>query len=125
MAGIEVVPVRGGDLAVVDGFGRRRIFETDEVRVGETRIRAGARSPWHHHGRRTLYGYVISGELTLEFGPDGTERVIVSAGEFVRILPGVVHRDVNMADLEAVIANVVIGPGPATVDVEGPVSSTP
>jgi quercetin dioxygenase-like cupin family protein len=120
---IDVVPLLAGEMATVDGFGRRRAFETDDVRVGETRIRPGAVSPWHHHGKRTLYGYVVAGELTLEFGPGGADRAVVSAGGFVRILPGVVHRDVNAARVETVIVNVVIGEGPATVDVAGPESA--
>lgn len=120
MSSIEVVALAGGGAPPSGAFGRRRIFETEDVRVGETRIGPAGISPWHHHGRRTLYGYVVSGMLTLEFGPRGAELVRVSAGEFFRIPPGLVHRDVNNAPVEAVITNVVIGEGPATIDVSGP-----
>jgi len=120
MAAIEVVPRLGGDSPGVGVFGRRQVFEAEEVRVGETRIGPEGISPWHHHGARTLYGYVASGTLTLEYGPRGGELVRVSQGEFFRIPRGLVHRDVNRAPVEAVITNVIIGEGPATIDVSGP-----
>jgi len=80
----------------------------------------GAASPWHHHGRRTLYGFVVTGELVLEFGPGGTRRVRPVAGQFFRIPPGLVHRDVNPARGATLVVNVILGEGPATTDVDGP-----
>lgn len=101
-------------------FGRRKIFETENVRIGQTRVGPGAASAWHHHGKRTLYGYIVSGQLTVEFGPGGSESVRASAGEFLRIPPGLVHRDVNSTSVSAIVVNVTIGEGPATIDVSGP-----
>ncbi|MGA8664717.1 MAG: cupin domain-containing protein [Thermoplasmata archaeon] len=80
----------------------------------------GARSPWHHHGTRTLYGYAVAGALTFEYGPGGHEQIRVVAGEFFRIPPGLVHRDVNPGRVEAVLVNVIHGEGLTTIDVEGP-----
>ncbi|HLM70316.1 MAG TPA: cupin domain-containing protein [Thermoplasmata archaeon] len=117
---IEVVSTGAPGPVGSGGFGRQKAFETDTVRVGETTIAAGASSPWHHHGSRTLYGFVVSGQLTLEFGPRGAESVRVSAGDFVRIPPGLVHRDVNATGSETVIVNALIGPGPPTIDVQVP-----
>jgi len=102
------------------GFGRQPAFETETVRFGETHVGAGSTSPWHHHGRRTLYGFVVAGELILEFGPHGGEQVRASAGDFFRIPAGLVHRDVNPTRSETVVVNLMIGDGPATIDVGGP-----
>jgi quercetin dioxygenase-like cupin family protein len=122
MSTIEVIPVPPEGTPLVHGFGRRRAFETESVRVGESRIGPGASSAWHHHGMRNLYGYVVSGALSLEFGRGGSERVWVPAGAFVHIPPGLVHRDVNDTGSETVIVNVVIGEGAPTIEVEGPES---
>lgn len=120
MARIEVVPKPANESADMAGFGRRQVFETGNVRVGETRVGPGAASSWHHHGTRTLYGFVVAGQLILQFGPQGGESVRTSAGDFFRIPAGLVHRDVNPAGVETWIVNVLIGEGPATVEVRGP-----
>ena len=120
MARIEVWSSEPERTPTPGGFGRRTVFETETVRVGETRISPGAHSAWHHHGQRTLYGFVVSGQLTLEFGSRGRESVRPSAGDFFRIPPGLVHRDVNSNEDEAVILNVTVGEGPPTSDVDGP-----
>jgi len=80
----------------------------------------GAASPWHHHGRRTLYGFVIVGQLILEYGSQGKESVRPSVGDFFRIPPGLVHRDVNRTRVETVIVNMMVGEGPPTIEVHGP-----
>jgi len=118
--GIEIVPRPDQGSLPAEGFGRRRVFETETVRVGETRVAPGASSPWHHHGTRTLYGFVAAGQLTLEFGPGGRDEACPSAGEFFRIPPGLIHRDVNHGRIEAAIVNVILGEGPATINVDGP-----
>jgi uncharacterized RmlC-like cupin family protein len=117
---IQVVPKPAGISPAADGFSRRQVFETASVRVGETRVGPGAASRWHHHGKRTLYGYVVADQLVLEFGPHGATRVRTSAGDFFTIPPGLIHRDVNPAPVEVIIVNVIIGEGPATVEVTGP-----
>jgi uncharacterized RmlC-like cupin family protein len=120
VAGIEVVSKPADQPAASGGFGRRMAFETVNVRVGETRVGPGAASSWHHHGARTLYGFVVTGQLLLEFGPHGRENVRPSAGDFFRIPPGLVHRDVNPGSVETHVVSVVLGEGPATVEVQGP-----
>ncbi len=117
---IEVVSRLTDGSSPLGRFGRKPAFETETVRVGETCVDAGVTSPWHHHGRRTLYGFVVVGELILEFGPHGSESVRPTTGEFFRIPPGLVHRDRNPTAGETAIQNVMIGPGPATIDVSGP-----
>jgi len=120
VARIEVVARLTEGSAGLGRFGRKPAFETETVRVGETHVDAGVTSPWHHHGKRTLYGFVVVGELILEFGPHGSESVRASSGEFFRIPAGLVHRDRNPTAGETVIVNLMVGPGPATIDVSGP-----
>jgi uncharacterized RmlC-like cupin family protein len=120
VARIEVVPKSADGSAGKGGFGRRQAFETENVRVGETRVGPGAASSWHHHGTRTLYGFVVAGQLVLEFGPRGAESARPSAGEFFRIPAGLIHRDVNPGRVETHVVSFLIGEGPATVDVAGP-----
>jgi len=117
---IEVVSRRAATPSGHSGFGRTPAFETETVRVGETHVRPGSTSPWHHHGHRTLYAFVVSGEIILEFGSHGGEHVRAAAGDFFRIPAGLVHRDVNPTEEETVIVNTMIGEGPATIDVGGP-----
>ena len=104
----------------MDGFGRRQVFDAETIRVGETRVGPNVTSHWHHHGQRTLYGYVVAGQLVLEFGPQGGESVRPSVGDFFQIPAGLVHRDVNPGPGEARIVKVIIGRGPPTVEVSGP-----
>ena len=120
MAEIEVVDDVTVAAPLAHGFGRKMVFETDVVRVGQTRVAAGAVSSWHHHGKRTLFGYVLQGELTLEHGPSGAREVCVRPGSFVRVAPGVVHRDVNRGQEETLIVSILVGEGPPTIDVVGP-----
>ena len=120
MPRIEVVPRPTVDAPLTDGFGRRPAFDTETVRVGETRVGPGVVSHWHHHGERTLYGFVLTGQLVLEFGPRGAESVRPGAGDFFRIPAGLVHRDVNPGESETRIVNIIIGRGPPAVEVSGP-----
>ena len=76
-------------------------------------------SAWHHHGERHPYGFLISGRMRLEFGPNGRDAVELSPGDF-SIPPGLIHRDVNVSKKrKALLANVLLGGGPA-VEVKGP-----
>lgn len=120
MTRIQVVPKPADQSLPSGGFGRRAAFETENTRIGETRVSPGARSRWHHHGKRTLYGYVVAGQLVLEFGPRGSASVRIAQGDFFAIPAGLIHRDVNPTGVETVIVNALLGEGPATVDVTGP-----
>jgi uncharacterized RmlC-like cupin family protein len=103
------------------GITRNRAFDTGTVIVGQTRVAAGVVSGWHHHGSRTMFGYLISGRLRFDFGRGGKDSVEVHPGEYFRILPRVIHRDVNPSPTEAfLVVNVLIGEGPSLVNVAGP-----
>jgi uncharacterized RmlC-like cupin family protein len=121
MARIEVV--RGTDLIAGDataGIRREKAFETDGVLVSRTRLDRGAVSGWHHHGTRDLYGFLVSGQLRLEYGPNGTEAAAVGPGDFFHIPPGLVHRDVNADRAQGlVVVSILVGSGVPVVNVEG------
>jgi hypothetical protein len=53
---------------------------------------------------------------------EGEEAVDLSPGDFFHIPPKLMHRDVNLSKgAELRVANILVGAGPALVNVEGPV----
>jgi len=121
MPRIEVV--HGTDLKKGEstpGIFRERAFESSTVLVSRTRLDRGAVSGWHHHGTHELYGFQVSGQLRLDYGPKGAEAAIVGPGDFFHIPPGLVHRDVN-PDREhgLIVVNILVGSGIRVVNVEG------
>ena len=120
----DIDVVREADLRPGDptaGIVRARAFDTGNVLVGQTRVVPGTVSGWHHHGNRTLFGYLLSGRLRFDFGRGGKDSVEVHPGEYFRILPRVIHRDVNPSPTEPlVVVNVMVGEGPSLVNVAGP-----
>src|SRR2546428_9118484 len=74
MPRIEVV--HGTDLKKGEstpGIFREKAFESSNVLVSRTRLDRGAVSGWHHHGTHELYGFLVSGQLRLEYGPKGAD----------------------------------------------------
>ena len=128
MEGFEVV--RAGTLfkgASTLGILRERAFDAGDVIFSKSTVDGGTISDWHHHGTRRLFGYVVSGTLRLEFSASEASQVSsgdffqVSSGDFFQVSPGKVHRDVNPShDEPAVIVNLLVGEGPAVVNVPGP-----
>jgi uncharacterized RmlC-like cupin family protein len=103
------------------GILREKAFEADGVLFSRSTVGGGVVSAWHHHGARHLYGFLISGRMKLEFGPKGKDAVELSPGDFFSIPPGLIHRDVNMSKKRKVLlANILLGGGPAVVDVKAP-----
>jgi uncharacterized RmlC-like cupin family protein len=119
MVKVQVVKHAKG-LKSYTGIGWREAFELEDAQVGEVRVRPKAKGDWHSHGKRTLYGYVVSGKSRLEFVDKGIERVTLSKGDFFLVPPGLVHRDLNPYRQEAVIMIFNVGPGPASFDAPGP-----
>lgn len=121
MPRIEVV--HGTDLKQGEstrGIVRHKAFESSQVLVSRTQLDPGAVSGWHHHGTHDLYGFLVSGQLRLEYGPGGTEAAALSPGDFVHIPPGVVHRDVNPDPKKgSVVVNILVGSGVRVVNVDG------
>ena len=79
----------------------------------------------HHHGIRHLYGFVVSGLLQLEYFLKGKEVADVNLGDFFHIPPGLVHRDLNPnKDREVIVVSILIGSGPAVINIDSPPEET-
>ena len=120
----EIEVIRNQDLTPgvsTPGITRHKSFEGPGIIVSQSRIGRGVVSEWHHHGARMLYGHLVSGQLSFDFGPGGARTVELSAGDHFRIPPGLVHRDVNPSGTEeAVVVAVFVGEGPTVVNTTGP-----
>lgn len=106
--------------AMTPGVTRELALETPAVTVMRARAEARARSGWHHHGARGVYGYVVAGRARFEFGAGGRESVEVETGGFFHVPAGLVHRDVNPLDTPQEIVMTVVGSGPLVVNVDAP-----
>ena len=106
--------------AATPGVTRDLALETEAATVMRARAEGGARSDWHHHGAREVFGYVVSGRARFEFGPGGGESADVETGGFFHVPAGLVHRDVNPLDAPQEIIMSVVGTGPLVVNVDGP-----
>ena len=124
MSEIQVVHPEEKGHETREGFNSRPIFETDSNHVGEVRINGGTIGGWHHHGKRTMYGYVVSGKANIEFGQNGQDSAVLSQGDFFLIPPGLVHRDVNPNREEALLLIFSIGQGPSSYEASGPGSTS-
>ena len=98
----------------------RHFAETEDVAVSQTRTAPHTVPDWHHHGSHTAYVFVRSGTLRVEWGTDGRESVDLKPGDFYVIPPGTAHRESNPGDDEQVIWGLLVGTGPAVVNVAGP-----
>lgn len=104
------------------GIERKVAFETENNVVVQAHVADGTASGWHHHGDRHVYGYLLEGEAAFEYGPGGTERTELTAGDFFQLEPGTLHRDINPGDEEQVFVLNFVGSGPLVVNVDGPAS---
>jgi uncharacterized RmlC-like cupin family protein len=102
------------------GMDRRQLLDDGDRWIGWVRTDAGVAGGWHHHGDRDSYVYVISGSIDIEFGSGGRERVTAGPGDVVVNPREVVHREVTGPDGPAELFVVRVGPGPLTVNVDGP-----
>jgi len=103
------------------GIVREKAFEAEAVLVSRSTLAGAIVSDWHHHGERHLYGFLISGNLRLEFGSKGGKAVELDPGDFFHIPPGLIHRDVNPNNQrELRVASILLGAGPVVVNVRGP-----
>lgn len=122
----EIEVVRGSELKTgysTPGIVREKAFESMHryIIVSRTRVAAGAKSDWHHHGTRHLYAFLEFGRMRLEYGPRGNRAVEVRQGDFFHIPPYLVHRDVNPDDgQELAVVNILVGRGKPVINVKGP-----
>jgi quercetin dioxygenase-like cupin family protein len=94
--------------------------EGQRVLVQRTYNLPGDSSDWHVHPNYTTYGYQLTGQLWVEFGPGGSKRIECGAGDFVRIPASCVQREGAFGDSARRGIGVRIGSGPPVVDVDGP-----
>ncbi|HZD22396.1 MAG TPA: cupin, partial [Acidimicrobiia bacterium] len=62
----------------------------------------------------------LSGELSFDFGPQGSESVAAGPGDFVHVPKGLIHREVNSAAEEGAVVLFRMGSGPPVINVDGP-----
>jgi uncharacterized RmlC-like cupin family protein len=89
--------------------------------AGIATTQPGLVSGWHHHGGNDTVAYVLSGRAVIEFGEGGRRAFQPTAGDFLVIPSGLVHRVSTLADEPS--DSVVIragGDGPPTIEVDGP-----
>lgn len=104
-----------------EGIVRKKAFESENVIFSQSRLLPGVVSGWHHHGTRHLYGYIVSGTLQLEYGISGEKKTDLNSGDFFHVPPCIVHRDVNPnKDCDLVVVNILVGVGPAVINVNSP-----
>lgn len=102
------------------GMDRRQILDHPNVWVGWVRTDAGLAGGWHHHGDRDTYVYLVSGALTIDYGPGGRDHVQASAGDVIFNPARMVHRETTTPEGPAEAFVVRVGPGPQNVNVDGP-----
>jgi uncharacterized RmlC-like cupin family protein len=102
------------------GMRRMRAFQAPRLWSGLVHTDPGTMSGWHHHGDHETSLYVVSGQMRLEFGPDGGSVVEAGPGDFVHVPAHTVHRESNPSDEVATAVIARAGEGPVTVNVHGP-----
>ncbi len=102
------------------GKTREQAIAVDGLWSGFVRTEPEVTSGWHHHGDHDTSVYVIQGDVRIEFGPGGTRSVEAGPGDFVRIPPRLVHREVNAGTVTSHEVITRSGTGPLTVNVDGP-----
>jgi uncharacterized RmlC-like cupin family protein len=102
------------------GITRHVAFEADDHWFGHAEAAPATMSGWHHHGDNVTLGYVLSGEVTFEYGPGGSERATVGPGQYFRVPAGAVHREGNASDEPAEVVIVRVGQGPPVFPADGP-----
>ena len=122
----EVSIIRGADLKEgppTPGMSRREAFATESLWAGSVRTEPGMVSGWHHHAEHDTIIYVLTGELLLEYGPDGASSVLAKPGDFAFVPRGTVHRESNPSSVPADLVAVRSGQGETLVNVAGPEES--
>ncbi len=103
------------------GIDREIALEGEDAILFHSIVKCGVVTGWHHHGQRSLYGYVVAGEGRFEFGPGGIKSVEVKTGDYFYVPANLIHREVNPSDREEYeTVYVSTGSGPLTVNVDGP-----
>jgi uncharacterized RmlC-like cupin family protein len=60
----------------------------------------------------------------MESGPNGTEAITATVGDFLHVPKGAIHRETNEGDQESHLIVVRAGHGVPTINVDGPAPAT-
>ena len=102
------------------GIAREQAMQTDGLWSGFVRTDPGSVSGWHHHGEFESSIYVLTGQIRMEFGADGSEAFVAGPGDFVYVGKGIVHREGNPSDELGTFVVTRGGSGEAVFNVDGP-----
>ena len=122
-----VTRIQAGERVEADptpGMVREQAIKVDGLWAGLTRTEPGMTSGWHHHGEHETSIYVVSGVMRMESGPDGQNVVEATAGDFLHVPKGAVHREGNPGETESHLVVVRAGRGDTVINVEGPASAS-
>jgi uncharacterized RmlC-like cupin family protein len=108
------------DAVGTPGITRRVAFEADGHWFGHVEAAPAAMSGWHHHGDNETLGYVIDGEIRVEFGPGGSQSLEAGTGDYFRVPPNLIHREGNMSTRPGSVVLVRVGQGPPVFPADGP-----
>lgn len=123
MSKVQVIKADNRQISEADatsGMVREQAVADDGIWAGVVRTTAQRPSGWHHHGDYDTYIYVLSGEISFDFGPRGTESVQAGPGDFVHVPKGLIHREVNPAPEEGSVVLFRKGSGAPVINVDGP-----
>ena len=99
---------------------REQAVALEGMWAGVAHTEPGMVSGWHHHGEHDSAIYVLSGRLRMEAGPGGRQLIEASAGDFLHVPRGAIHREGNPGSEPSEIVVVRSGRGPAVFNVDGP-----
>ncbi len=85
----------------------RALSDREELAMTWFRYAAGESGPdLHIHERHTDAFYVLTGELSVSLGPDGSHKVLVRPGTFVAAPAGLAHTFANESAEEVTFLNI-------------------
>jgi len=120
----EAVRIGRGELVEIESppeIRRQQAFAKPGLWAGIATTQPGLVSGWHHHGGHDTIVYVLSGRLAIEFGEGGRQAVQVTAGDFLMIPSGLVHREgTPTGDPSESVVIRAGGDGPPTIEVDRP-----
>jgi uncharacterized RmlC-like cupin family protein len=121
VSGVRVIkPGDRTDTAQTAGMTREEAATGPGYWSGIVTAEPGTVSGWHHHGDHDSVVYVVSGIFRVESGADGRDVADASAGDFMLISKGAVHREINPGEETSTLVVVRVGSGEPVFNVDGP-----
>lgn len=102
------------------GMLREMAVASERIWSGYVHAMPGMSSGWHHHGDYETVIYMLKGRARFEFGPGGNTAVMAQEDDFIHVPPGVIHRETNPGDTDALFVITRAGKGEPVVNVDGP-----